>query len=142
MENRMHLAGLRRDPPSNTLLVFFFSGFGLQSGGTDYLIPVIGNIELNQDNLASKALNLGELRKNMSNCAAASVLILDTQFTNPISRLWRLGCTAITIERYASVAAADPRSHEEEQWRQDHQRVRVLAHSRCNSGFGFVLNTA
>jgi len=68
-------------PPSNTLLVFFFSGHGVEVEGLDYIIPSLAHGRLDRpEDVALDAVSTQRLTKSIDNVAAASVVILDTHF--------------------------------------------------------------
>jgi uncharacterized caspase-like protein len=65
----------------NTLVLFFFSGHGLQVGEKDYLIPRLpGRGDLKAEDVESLAVSLSSLLQTLERAAAASVVILDTHF--------------------------------------------------------------
>jgi TIR domain-containing protein len=70
-------------PQDNTLVLFFFSGHGLQVGEKDYIIPRLpGHGDLKAEDVESLAVSLSSLLQMLERAAAASVVILDTHFPN------------------------------------------------------------
>jgi hypothetical protein len=81
----LHRAGLARveEPatPANTLLLLFFAGAGAYSKGENYLMA--DDSDLHDVSLAPKTMiPLIEIQAKMRKAAAASILILDTNFGN------------------------------------------------------------
>ena len=82
--------GLRLTPleeetsaPENTLLLFFFSGHGVNVGGTEYILPKLRlrPADLNgPKNIENSAISVNWLKNTLERSAAASVIILDTHF--------------------------------------------------------------
>jgi hypothetical protein len=82
-----------RPPPANTLLFFFYSGHGLEFSGDDYIVPRLNSTEadgfphltLARDfsALTARMIPMRSLAKQIEKIAAASILILDTNF-----RMW------------------------------------------------------
>jgi hypothetical protein len=69
--------------PNNTLLLFFFSGHGLNVDGTEYIIPKlsVGHKELNLlKDIEDYAISVNWLKATLERSAAVSVIILDTHF--------------------------------------------------------------
>jgi hypothetical protein len=67
--------------PSNTLLIFYFSGHGFEIAGENCLMPTIEGSPFKTENDAQLVgVRLESLRRVLSDCSAASVLILDTHF--------------------------------------------------------------
>jgi hypothetical protein len=68
--------------PDNTLLLFFFSGHGLQVAREDYIIPrlSLSSASLNAEDIENSAVSVTLLMRFLERTAAASVLILDTHF--------------------------------------------------------------
>jgi uncharacterized caspase-like protein len=64
--------------PSNTFVVFFFAGAGLESGGQQYLIAA--NTEYTKKGIETTAIKVSALQALIREKADASVLILDTNF--------------------------------------------------------------
>jgi hypothetical protein len=68
--------------PPNTMLLFFFSGPGVEVDGEDYLIPRVGPDGLNNpESVVRQTLAVPHLTERFDELAAASVVILDTHFT-------------------------------------------------------------
>jgi hypothetical protein len=69
--------------PDNTLLLFFFSGHGVQVAGENYIIPRLslssGSLNGPED-IENSAISVTLLMRYLERTAAASVLILDTHF--------------------------------------------------------------
>ena len=65
----------------NTLLLFFFSGHGVEVQGFDYLIPHLegGSADTPQD-VMRDAVSVSLLTRKIDDIAAASIVILDTHF--------------------------------------------------------------
>ena len=67
--------------PSNTLLLFFFSGNGARVEGSDYIVPRVAHDSLDSpDNVARDLIAVPHLTERFEELAAASVVILDTDF--------------------------------------------------------------
>ena len=69
--------------PENTLLLFFFSGHGVNVGGTEYILPklLLRPADLNgPKDIENSAISVNWLKKTLERSAAASVIILDTHF--------------------------------------------------------------
>jgi Caspase domain len=68
-------------PPSNTLVIFYFSGHGFEIAGENFLMPTIGDSPFKTEKDAQLVgVRLESLRQVISDCSAASVFILDTHF--------------------------------------------------------------
>jgi hypothetical protein len=68
--------------PRNSLFLFFFSGPGAEVDGEDYLVPQVGHDSLdNPETVARDTLPVQSLTEKFDELAAASVVILDTHFT-------------------------------------------------------------
>ena len=75
--------GRVREPPTDTLTVFYFSGYGMQIGGRNYLFPVMGDEPVKDErDVEYRAVDLDSLRDNLSRCSSAVVLIMDAQSPN------------------------------------------------------------
>jgi hypothetical protein len=66
--------------PSNTLFFFFYSGFGLHIRDTDYLAPKSVNPDDELNEVEKRAISVKWLMQTLERSAAASVIILDTDF--------------------------------------------------------------
>jgi hypothetical protein len=68
--------------PDNTLLLFFFSGHGVQVAEKEYIIPrLAGRGDLRgPEDIERSAVNVSSLLQRLERAAAASVVILDTHF--------------------------------------------------------------
>jgi hypothetical protein len=65
----------------DSIIVFYFSGLGLQFGARNFIIPSIGNQSIaDERDLEGRAVELDLLRERISNCSAAAVVILDAHF--------------------------------------------------------------
>lgn len=76
------LANVRSEQPlENTLLVFFFSGHGVEIDGRDYIIPRLpdGSSAMPAQ-IAVGSLVTTDLVRTIDNVASASIVILDTHF--------------------------------------------------------------
>jgi hypothetical protein len=68
-------------PPPNTLLLFFFSGHGVEVRGLDYIIPRLAHGKADTpDDIARDAISAQRLTRRIDDIAAASIVILDTHF--------------------------------------------------------------
>jgi hypothetical protein len=68
-------------PPANTLLLFFFSGHGVQVDGLDYIVPRVSHDSLETpSNIARDTMAVPHLTDKLDDLAVASVIILDTDF--------------------------------------------------------------
>jgi hypothetical protein len=65
--------------PPNTLLMFFFAGFGLYASGSNYLMTVDADAR-RLDTLVQQMMPLTEVQDLLRRKAAASILVLDTNF--------------------------------------------------------------
>jgi hypothetical protein len=69
--------------PKNTLLLFFFSGHGVNAGSTEYIIPRLSPVLTNLNgprDFENYAIRVNWLKQTLERSAAASVIILDTHF--------------------------------------------------------------
>jgi hypothetical protein len=70
--------------PNNTLFLFFFSGHGVNVGGTEYIIPKLPlgptREEIRPKDIENSAISVKWLKETLERSAAASVIILDTHF--------------------------------------------------------------
>jgi len=76
----LHKTGLaKNDPDPNTLAMFVFAGFGAYKSGANYLMTDDSDVNL-IDTLTSTMVPLIRIQDAMRQAAAASILILDSNF--------------------------------------------------------------
>ncbi len=73
------------EPPDNTLAVLFFAGAGLVARGDDYLVLADTKVDT-ESAVVDSALNVPEVQELLRRTAAASVIVLDTNFTRAFDR--------------------------------------------------------
>lgn len=94
---------LLRDVRAGSTVVFYFSGYAIQSGRQNYLIPTDGNIWSETD-IQRDGLNVGQLVGEISRRgAAASYVILEGANRNPYERRFRNYSTGL-----APIGSAPP----------------------------------
>ena len=70
-----------QQPIANTLLLFFFSGHGIEIDGQDYIIPRLPDgTTLSNEDIARGSVVVTQLTRAIDDLAAASIVILDTHF--------------------------------------------------------------
>jgi hypothetical protein len=72
-------------PPADTLAFFFYSGVGASVRGSEYLATDDADVGNMQSGKSDGLLSLDEVQTTLRRAAAASVLILDTNFGNRAS---------------------------------------------------------
>jgi len=72
-------------PAANTCSFFFFSGGGIRDG-RDLLLLASDSMNRNELVVRTRALEVAALATAMREAAAASVLVLDTAFPDPVVR--------------------------------------------------------
>lgn len=88
-ELAMRTERLLRDVRVGSTVVFYFSGYGIQSGRQNYLIPTDGNIWSETD-VQRDGLNVGQLIGEISRRGAiASYVVLEGANRNPYERRFR-----------------------------------------------------
>jgi hypothetical protein len=69
------------EPLQNTLLLFFFSGHGVEIGGQDYIVPRLPDgRSATPNDIAGSGILVSHLTRTIDDLAAASIVILDTHF--------------------------------------------------------------
>lgn len=81
---RVIKVGFKKDPDPpipNTLLLFFFSGHGVEIDGLDYIVPRLPDASSpTPDAIARGGIVVSQLTRTIDDIAAASIVILDTHF--------------------------------------------------------------
>lgn len=78
-----------RDLKESDVGIFYFSGHGMQVGGTNYLIPVNASIDA-EDEIPSKAIDANLILRKMDSAKSRfNIVILDACRNNPFARSFR-----------------------------------------------------
>jgi hypothetical protein len=67
-------------PLDNTLVILYFSGFGLYLSGQNYIMPYAESLPLNKKDMEATGISVAWLQTQLEQCFAAAVMILDTGF--------------------------------------------------------------
>jgi hypothetical protein len=81
---RLYTVGLNLsihvEPPENTLVILYFSGFGASTSGQDYIMPYAEIPPRDQRDIEATGISVAWLKTELELCSAAAVIILDTGF--------------------------------------------------------------
>lgn len=82
MQRCAHVPEAKLEPPlENTLLLFFFSGHGVEVDGQDYIVPRLPDGSTpTPDAIARGGIVVSQLVRTIDDITAASIVFLDTHF--------------------------------------------------------------